>query len=546
MLRWLRLILLCFLSAGFAVQAASADSPEVLIGKRLFLETRFAQFFRANSNGDANATLASGDPTVATTATTTGLVDGPFAGQSMSCRACHLVDEHRSTLGNRTYNDFARHSPIPVRDEDDRTVTVRNTPPLVDAFVRRPGGLLLHFDGEYRTGSSLAVDTLTGRNFGWLSSEYAEATAHIAHIIREDDGADALAQEFGGKYSDVFAAASSVPKEFRLPVGYRIRVDRASDAQVVKGVGRLIEAYLRSLKFSRDERGRYSGSPYDVFLRKNLLPLAPRPGESDKAYGKRLLGVVNRLKQPKWVTNEDRTFSIHPNQTFSFGASELAGLKIFLSGTGTKPVDQVALVTGGLGNCIECHAPPSFTDFRFHNTGSTQEEYDSNHGVGAFVEIAIPTFDERNADPDAYLPPSSTHPNATGKFASIPHVDYPGAADLGLWNVFANPDHPQAQGAILRSLTEGKPASKRDLLPLTVGLFKTSVLRDLADSAPYLHNGSKNSIEEVLEFYWIMGDTARAGDLRNSPPEYAGMAFFPPDFPPVAAFLRSLNEDYEP
>ena len=39
-----------------------ADPPEVVIGERLFLETRFAQFFQAHVGGNVNAVLALGDP----------------------------------------------------------------------------------------------------------------------------------------------------------------------------------------------------------------------------------------------------------------------------------------------------------------------------------------------------------------------------------------------------------------------------------------------------------------------------------------------------
>ena len=44
--------------------AADTDPPEVQVRERLFLETRFAEFFFANSNGDVNAPLPAGDPVV--------------------------------------------------------------------------------------------------------------------------------------------------------------------------------------------------------------------------------------------------------------------------------------------------------------------------------------------------------------------------------------------------------------------------------------------------------------------------------------------------
>jgi hypothetical protein len=76
-----------------------ADPPEVAIGERLFLETRFAQFFFANAKGNANAVLPAGDPVMDTTQTTGASLPGPFAGQSMNCRNCHFVDEHLGQEG---------------------------------------------------------------------------------------------------------------------------------------------------------------------------------------------------------------------------------------------------------------------------------------------------------------------------------------------------------------------------------------------------------------------------------------------------------------
>src|SRR5262245_1004235 len=79
------------------------DPAKVAIGERLFLETRFAQFFFAHSKGDANATLVQGDPVMATTVTTGQPLPGPFRGFAMNCRACHLVGEQFAIgHGNRT------------------------------------------------------------------------------------------------------------------------------------------------------------------------------------------------------------------------------------------------------------------------------------------------------------------------------------------------------------------------------------------------------------------------------------------------------------
>src|SRR5262249_55749303 len=120
-------------AAGLRSGGDPEDPPEVTVGERLFLETRFAQYFFAHFRG-VNQPLASGDPVVDTTATTAAPLPGAFAGRSINCRACHLVDDVAAFPGGRvsTYADFARRSPIPERD-DRRLETPRNSPPLVGA-----------------------------------------------------------------------------------------------------------------------------------------------------------------------------------------------------------------------------------------------------------------------------------------------------------------------------------------------------------------------------------------------------------------------------
>jgi hypothetical protein len=91
---------------------------------------------------------------------------------------------------------------------------------------------------------------------------------------------------------------------------------------------------------------------------------------------------------------------------------------------------------------VACHTPPAFTDFIFHNTGTAQEEYDSIFGDGAFMALAVPNLATREGNYEAYLPPTTNHPYATGTFETPPTSNNPGQVDLGLWNVFANSDFP--------------------------------------------------------------------------------------------------------
>ena len=637
----------------FPTDFAGAD---VNIGERLFLETRFSQYFFAHCGGDVNAN-PTGDPVMDTLQTTNQPVPGPFAGQAMNCRQCHLVDELGSglygnnTLGNRTYADFARRSPVPAREDGD-TITTRNSQVLVDALLPHAGPLFLHYDGQFATVHDLIIGTLTGRNYGWKPNEYRTAVHHIASVIRLDDGAGYLATEArGGRFSWV-AWGLPYPGEMSyrnvlsgftqngqylydprsltpqlITPAYRLNIAAATDDQILDAVATLIEAYLRNLVFSQASDGvdfvgqgkpHFNGSPYDVFLSKNGLPEVPANGETPRAYARRLLAAVEALKAPQYVRDPADGHFTTQNQRFVFGADELEGLKIFLR----EPADQVVNHRLAIGNCAVCHPPPAFSDFLFHNTGATQEEYDALHGAGKFMKLTVPDYPTRQTNYNAFLPATPSHPLAAGPFVKPPVGTNANWVDLGLWNVWANPDFPapqngfkqilpqmlgfqipQIQGVrrtanqimltggganpgqmfyILQSATpwpagawisvatnqcdaagnfqvaltyaagEGTHFYQLQLagttlgetLPAVLARFKTSNLRDLGQSAPYLHTGRKMTLEEVLAFYRQQAALASQQQVRNADPELVHIAYTAKAIPALAAFLRALNEDY--
>lgn len=557
------------------------DPPEVALGERLFLETRFAQFFAAHAD-DVNHPLAVGDPVMDELETTGAPRPGPFAGKSMNCRQCHLVDDSPDArdpaLGVLTYGDFARRSPVPDRG-DGRTHTPRNSPPLVNALVARDVPLALHFDGQFSSPEELVEATLTGRNFGWLPGEGADAVAHVARVIRGDDGSDALAAACHHlPYATILGGASSaIPAACRLPEAYRIEVAAAADTDVLQAVARLMAAYMRKLTYTRHvaesdgadsgatdgpgasvAAGPYTGSPYDRFLILNGLPRQPRAGETALDYARRLRAALAALPTVKLLDNPAELSFTHHLEPFAFGADALAGLRVFLAEPASAPAPDSAAVPasqGGTGNCVACHTPPDFSDFGFHNNGTAQAEYDAIHGDGSFGALDIPDLARRQADPDSFLPASALTPMGMGPFLDPPSQARPGHADLGLWNVFANPAVPGPQSALSEVVAD---VARRDgsagidaeldaasLLPLTIARFKTATLRDLGQSAPYFHNGSADTLADAARHYQAVAALARAGSLRNGAPELGGIALGEDDIAALAAFLRSLDEDYE-
>jgi hypothetical protein len=525
------------------------DTPETLFGERLFLETRFAQYFAAHSKGNVNRHLELGDPVVAKVTNPRAGVPypGPFAGKSMNCRSCHFVDEFSSYIAgtNRSYTDFLPRSPIPERG-DRKTLTTRNSRSLVDASIPRHTGTLLHGDGEFLNSSTLVEGTFTGRNFGWLPSEHERALQQIARVIREDDGRDDLGQQYGGSYAKLMLGTADIPERFRLSSEFRINVKTATDRQIIDEVNRLVVAYLNSLRFERNAQGIHSGSGYDLFLAKNGLPAAPAEGETDLQYCQRLLRELEALSKPKFVKPYERWSRLHPH-VFEFSEQEIAGLKLFLrqNASPSPNLSAKADSVSHVGNCVACHAAPEFTDFRFHNTGAAQEEYDAVHGSGSFARMAIPSYAERSRHPDRSLPATLKHPLATGVFSSIPSLSNPSATDLGMWNIFANADFPKLQHQMGVLLCGTQPCNPHSQLPHAIALFRTPSLRDLGHSEPYLHTGRMPTIEDVLHFYVRMSGLQRAGQLRNGDPELGRISLNEEDIAALAAFLRSIDEDYD-
>ncbi len=114
------------------------------------------------------------------------------------------------------------------------------------------------------------------------------------------------------------------------------------------------------------------------------------------------------------------------------------------------------------GRCHICHKGPNLTDDRFHNLG-VDEEGREDRGREAGIELVLA---------DIY--------RGDGEYSDAPEVGKP------------------------------KLQSIDALLPPegALGSFKTPSLRNVALSAPYLHTGRLNTLEDVVRFYESGGDRA--------------------------------------
>jgi cytochrome c peroxidase len=86
--------------------------------------------------------------------------------------------------------------------------------------------------------------------------------------------------------------------------------------------------------------------------------------------------------------------------------------------------------------------------------------------------------------------------------------------------------------------------------PKDVGKFKAPTLRNIAVTAPYMHDGSIDSLENVLAHYEAGGRTVTDGprkgvgrDNPNKSPRIRGFTLTPDERVDLIAFLRSLTDE---
>ena len=69
------------------------------------------------------------------------------------------------------------------------------------------------------------------------------------------------------------------------------------------------------------------------------------------------------------------------------------------------------------------------------------------------------------------------------------------------------------------------------------GKFKTPTLRNIELTAPYMHNGSMSSLEEVVSFYNSGGGTRSTKDVRIKP-----LNLLKEEEAALVAFLKTLTD----
>ena len=89
------------------------------------------------------------------------------------------------------------------------------------------------------------------------------------------------------------------------------------------------------------------------------------------------------------------------------------------------------------------------------------------------MKLVIPNQNDRLANFDAYLPASANHPNATESFRHAAVAGSPQFADLGVWNVYMNPDIPNPQSQLQALICANVQNCAVDQgLPATIALIQ--------------------------------------------------------------------------
>jgi cytochrome c peroxidase len=168
------------------------------------------------------------------------------------------------------------------------------------------------------------------------------------------------------------------------------------------------------------------------------------------------------------------------------GAKAKRGLRLFITKAG----------------CANCHTGPFFTDQKFYNIGVAQ------------LGPNVPMTDE-------------------GRFKEL--------KALNTTDVMKRPCGPTGPFSDDPSQPWDGDLTERDELK---GAFRTGSLRNISQSAPYMHNGALASLRDVVEFYNRGGD--ETGFVGTKHPRMLPLGLSPAEIDEIVEFLLTLTGESIP
>lgn len=150
----------------------------------------------------------------------------------------------------------------------------------------------------------------------------------------------------------------------------------------------------------------------------------------------------------------------------------------------------------GRGQCILCHTGPDFSDGEFHNLGLPALNPEQKPDLGRFTGISAVLADPLNA--------------------------------LGPYSDLKDPQDPYVDKL---HYLQAPQASNR-------GEFKTPSLREITQTAPYMHDGRFANLEAVLAFYSALAPQPAVGRREDT---IQPLNLSADEVRQLVAFLQSLN-----
>ena len=203
----------------------------------------------------------------------------------------------------------------------------------------------------------------------------------------------------------------------------------------------------------------------------------------------------------------DRFVAEGPTST-SLPADAQRGLKLFI----------------GRASCIDCHSTSLLSDGKFHNTGVP----DQGEHVPTELGCVTPSCDCTDGGQSPTCAP-------WGAYAGAEQLS---TQEFGRGTIYDDNAAANVDPAIVGSGADGGMAPRPQVEPSNqlIGAWRTPSLRDVAMTAPYMHDGIFATLSDVVRHYEQGGEGSGIGTSELSP-----LTLSDQDRDDLVAFLQSLT-----
>lgn len=365
-------------------------------------------------------------------------------------------------------------------------LTTRNTPTVINTFMN----YWFFWDGRADSLESQALFPVES------SVEHGFSRVQVAKVIEQNY--KPLYESIFGPWPKDFSALKLTDKA--SPIGGK---KRQMSTEIASNALQTLSNFDLLQKFLKDSQVKRTAPVTEflnlVYAEDNFFDLKAwqKISDADKdhintifanfgkalaAYQKGLVALESPfdLFAEKYLQNS----MIEPQKSFvtGFGEKEFAGLKLFY----------------GEGQCALCHSGPNFTDQQFHNTGLSESKVVTHTADLGRAKGIIEAIDNEFNCKGPYL--STSEGDALESCMELPWLD--------------------------TDQTEN------------VGSFKTPTLRNIANTAPYFHDGRAETLSDVLSFYNFLQDKPAVGHRAET---LQAMELTQVELEQLESFLRSLT-----